>query len=377
MGFDKATSAAAAGGVTTVVDMPLSSTPVITRLHTLQKKRKAAEGKLWVDCGFYGGVTPDNTTQIKPLISAGVMGLKAFLAQPQTTDFPNFTETELRKTLPLIASHDVPLLVHAEIRSRTQKPSEQLHSIHTYSQYLSSQPRSWENRAVHRVIRLARETPARLHIVHLSSTDTLPALRDARHTGLPLTLETCPHYLYFCAEEIANGDARFKCSPPIREAENREKLWEGLKMGDIDFIASGHSPYPPEQQKTIDADFHRAHSGIPAIELSLSIVWTAARQRGFTLQDVAKWMAANPAKFIDMGQKKGKIAPGYDADLIVFDAEKRFTVTPETTPQSTPYSGHTLSGVVEKTYLSGKKIYDCGHFADKPSGEVLLNDHFR
>lgn len=386
-GFETATRAAAAGGITTLIDMPLNSSPVTTTPQALQKKLKAAKNKLWVDCGFYGGLIPGNAEQIDTLLSAGVLALKAFLIHSGIDDFPSISDTELRAGMPVLAKNNLPLLVHAEIYSNHSFKNGQTENHfpgkndngdeHCYQTYLRSRPKTWENRAIHRMIRMAREYQCQVHIVHLSSSDTLPALREARQNGVSMTVETCPHYLFFAAEDIPQGDTRFKCAPPIREAENREKLWQGLKEGVIDFIASDHSPCPPEMKLPEQGDFLRAWGGISSLQFTLPIVWTAARQRGFSIQDVIKWLCTRPAEVMGLQNHKGAIAPGFDADLIIFDPDKSFVVQPAIIlhrHKITPYEGHTLTGVVEKTFLRGQKIYDDGLFGEKPTGTILLRN---
>jgi allantoinase len=384
-GFETATRAAAAGGITTLVDMPLNSSPVTTTPQALQKKLKAAKNKLWVDCGFYGGLIPGNTEQIDPLLCAGVLGIKAFLIHSGIEDFPNVSDTELRMAMPVLANNKMPLLVHAEIFSNHSFKNGQTENhfpgknenedARCYQAYLRSRPNTWENRAIHRMIRMAKEYRCPVHIVHLSSSDTLPALSEARQNSVKITVETCPHYLFFAAEDIADGDTRFKCAPPIRETENREKLWQGLKDGIIDFIASDHSPCPPEMKLPHQGDFLQAWGGISSLQFSLPVVWTAAHRRGFSIQEVVKWLCRRPAEVMGLGNHKGAIAAGFDADLIVFHPDKRLTVQASMNHHRhkiTPYEGHSLLGFVEKTYLRGQKIYDGGQFGEKPAGKVLL-----
>jgi allantoinase len=369
-GFETATKSAAAGGITSLVEMPLNSSPVTTTVDAFQKKIDTAKGKLFVDCGFYGGVIPGNSSHIQPLIDAGVRGFKAFLIHSGIDDFPNTSESDLRAAMPTIAKSGLPLLVHCELQSNT--PALPHFSPSFYRAYLSCRPRQWEHDAIKLMIDLCREYNCRVHIVHLSSADELPMIRMARSEGLPLTVETCPHYLYFTAEEIPDGDTRFKCAPPIRERENRERLWDGLNEDVIDFIVSDHSPCPPELKLLNDGDFLKAWGGISSLQFGLSIVWTEARKRGFTIADVAKWMCTRPAQFV--GLKKGKLEAGYDADIVVWHPEASFVVGQSLIFQRhklTPYEGRTLQGVVERTYLRGRKIYEKGTFAE-PLGKILL-----
>jgi len=370
-GFETATRAAAAGGITTLVDMPLNSTPVTTTPAALAEKKAAAQGKLWVDCGFYAGLVPGNASALAPLLEGGVLGVKAFLVPSGLEDFPNATEADLRAALPLLARAGVPLLVHAE----RDLGAPAMRDPCRYADYLASRPRAWENAAVALLIEQARAFGAAIHIVHLSSSEAVPALAAARAEGLPVTVETCPHYLYFAAEAVADGDTRFKCAPPIREAENRERLWAALRDGIIDAVVSDHSPTLPVLKLLDAGDFQRAWGGIASLQLGLSVVWTAARARGFAWADVARWMSLAPAHLLGLADRKGQIAPGRDADLVVWNPEALFCVEPARIHHRhplTPYDGERLYGVVEMTWLRGKKVYAQGRFLDGPVGRVLV-----
>jgi allantoinase len=371
-GFETATRAAVAGGVTTLVDMPLNSTPVTTTVTALEEKRAAAHHKLWVDCGFYAGLIPDNSRAFAPLLRAGVLGGKAFLIHSGIDDFPNATEADLRAAMPILAGHGLPLLVHAELQKSESAPSVDARS---YQAYLASRPRAWENEAIALMIRLCRDYDCRVHIVHLSSAEAISMLQHARAEGLPVTVETCPHYLFFSAEEIADGDTRFKCAPPIRERENREGLWQALQAGAIDFIASDHSPCPPELKLPEIGDFQRAWGGIASLQLTLPVIWTAARSRGHLLPVLAQWLSHRPAKFLGLHRHKGEIAPGHDADLVIWNPEATFTVTAEMIHHRhkiTPYEGRQLYGVVEMTFLRGRKVFENDRFVGGPSGNIIL-----
>ncbi|MCA9742414.1 allantoinase AllB [candidate division KSB1 bacterium] len=373
-GFTTTTRAAAAGGVTTLVDMPINGETVSTKVHAIKQKQHAAKGNLWVDCGFYGGVVPSNKEQLEPLIAEGVLGLKAHMIDSHRPEFPRIDEKRLRRVLEMLARYDIPLLVHAEMRQAIHNEQNGVaETMYAYPQFLASRPRAWENRAVHRLVRLARETQTHIHIVHLSSADTIPALREARQAGVPLTIETCPHYLFFAAEQIRDGDTRFKCLPPIREQENRELLWQALHEGVIDFVASDHAPV--ERPASVEiSDFLQAPAGFPSLQLTLPAIWTAAKKRGIGIQQVVSWLSTRPAAFIGLGAQKGKIAPGYDADLVIFDTEKSIHIPREMMAQSeqaTPYEGQTLQGEIIATYLRGEKIYERGHFASAPKGRIL------
>ncbi len=370
-GFETATRAAAAGGITTLVDMPLNSSPVTTTAASFRQKSSAARGKLRVDVGLYAGLVPGNASEVGPLADAGVLGIKAFLIDSGIEEFPPATEREIRAAMPAIAARKLPLLVHCELGGATPRAAQDPRS---YRDYLASRPRAWEQDAIALMISLCREYRCPTHIVHLSSADALPALSDARAEGLPLTVETCPHYLTFCAEEIADGDTRLKCAPPIRERENRERLWEGLREGIIDGIVSDHSPAPPELKCTDTGDFTQAWGGIASLQYGLPIVWTEARRRGFQYEDIVRWMSAFPARLAGLGGHKGRIAPGFDADLVVWDPDGVVTVTPDATHHRhamTPYDGKTFTGAVATTYLRGRPVYHGGVFPGDPSGALV------
>jgi allantoinase len=370
-GFDTATRAAASGGITTLVDMPLNCIPVTTSVAALDAKLAATPNQLWVDCGFYGGVVPGNTDQLAPLIAAGVLGFKAFLTHSGIDDFPNVTEADLRLAMPILARHNIPLLVHAELESPVDVAGEP----NQYGTYLASRPGQWEIDAIALMIRLARETGCPTHIVHLSCADALPILAEARATGVPITVETCPHYLCLEAETIPAGQTQFKCAPPIREADNRNRLWQGLKDGIIDFVISDHSPCVPELKKLDTGDFMEAWGGIASLQLGLRLVWTECQRRGFSLVDLTRWMSREPARRVGLGDRKGRLAPGYDADLIVWNPTAADTVAAETLLHRhpvTPYLGHTLYGVVEQTILRGRPVLRHHQWTTPPFGQPIL-----
>ncbi|MBW4891843.1 allantoinase AllB [Mucilaginibacter sp. HMF5004] len=373
-GFNTATKAAIAGGLTTLVDMPLNSAPVTTTVGAYNLKLSAAKQQLHTNVGFWGGIIPGNTKQIKPLIKKGVLGFKAFLTHSGIDDFPNATEDDLRKAMPIIAKYDLPLLVHCEMTDDFKLPNPDPQS---YADYLASRPKYWEDRAVNLMIRLCEEFKCRVHIVHLSSANSIDAIKIAKKKGLPLTVETGQHYLYFNAEDIRNGKTQFKCAPPIRQKANNDKLWDALKAGIIDFVATDHSPAPPALKEIESGDFTKAWGGIASLQFALPVLWTAAKQRGFTPADVAKWLSEEPAKFIGKGGRKGKIAKGYDADLVIWDAEKSFKLREEMIEHKhkiTPYLAETLFGVVEQTYIAGVKVFDKGEFTLNKGKAILANE---
>jgi allantoinase len=376
-GFATATRAAAAGGVTTLVDMPLNSIPPTTTLAGFGEKLAAARGQCRIDTAFWGGVIPGNTRELKPLLDAGVRGFKCFLIHSGVDEFPHVTEPDLLEAMPELAAHDSVLLVHAELPEPIENAAEELKgaSAQAYQTFLKSRPRASENKAVELMIRLCRQTGARVHIVHHSSSDVLPLLKAARAEGLPLTVETCPHYLTFAAEEIPDGATHFKCCPPVRERENREKLWEALAEGVIDMIVSDHSPCTPNLKLRETGDFLEAWGGIATLQFSLPVIWTQANKRGFGLLELSRWMSAAPARLAGLDKRKGKLEKGFDADIVIWHPEKEFEVVPEIIQfknKLTPYEGMNLRGVVEATFVRGRKVYERGQFSEDAIGELLV-----
>jgi allantoinase len=364
-GFETATSAAAAGGVTTLVDMPLNSIPATTTREALRVKRASAAGKCAVDVRLWGGVVPGNAAELPGLLEDGVPGFKCFLVPSGVDEFQHVGEADLREAMPVLARHGSVLLVHAELPGPIEAAAGVWdgagpEGLREYGRYLRSRPDAAEVAAVDLMIRLCRETGCRVHIVHVASAEVLPLLRAAREEGLPITAETCPHYLTFAAEEIPDGGVAFKCAPPVRSRENRERLWEALREGLLDLVASDHSPCPPGMKKIATGDFREAWGGIASLQVSLPAVWTGARERGFTISDVAEWMCAAPARLAGLTGRKGALAPGYDADLVVWDPEASFEVDPARLRHRhkiTPYAGRTLHGVVRRTLARGEDVF--------------------
>jgi allantoinase len=373
-GFEAATRAAAAGGVTTLVDMPLNSSPVTTTIDALQAKLASARNTMHVDCGFHAGLVPSNADRLKPLLSSGVLGIKAFMIHSGIDEFPATTESDFRTAMPIIAESGLPLLVHAEL-SKGNQPAGMVNA-RSYQEYLRSRPRQWENDGIALMIRLCKEYRCRVHIVHVSSSEAIAMLRDAKEAGLPVTAETCPHYLFFNAEDVADGDTTLKCAPPIRERENNEKLWDALKAGVLDVVASDHSPCPPDMKMLSEGDFARSWGGIASLQLGLSIMWTSGRRRGISLEDLSRMMSTRPARLVGLDTRKGEIAEGFDADLVIWNPEESFEVRSSMIHHRhklTPYEGQSLFGKVESTFLRGKKIFDKGRLAS-PSGNVVLKE---
>jgi len=371
-GFASATRAAAAGGVTTIFDMPLNSIPPTTSVAALEAKRAAADGQCAVDVGFWGGVVPGNAGEIAAMSARGVRGFKCFLAPSGVEEFPAVGEADLRAALPSLAESGAVLLVHAEDGAHL---GECAAGTRDYGAYLASRPPAAEGSAIALLVRLAGEFRTPIHVVHLSAADALPQLERAHAEGWPLTAETCPHYLYFDAEAIPPGATEFKCAPPIRGRENRERLWKALGEGLIAMVVSDHSPSPPEGKRRESGDFARAWGGISSLELALPAVWSAARRRGVNVASLAEWMGAGPAGLAGLAGRKGALAPGADADFVVWRPEEPFEVRPDTLHHRhklTPYAGRTLFGRVEATFLRGEKIYEMGRFVGPPRGEILL-----
>jgi len=374
-GFECATRAAAAGGITTVVDMPLNCDPVTIGAEALKEKIKHMRDRLWVDVGLWGGATPGSLDKLPALINAGVLGVKSFLIDSGLPDFPPMDGESLIEAVEIIAKAQIPYLIHAELNRSIGAPPIEITG--DYRTFLNSRPRKWENDAIDLLIGLARKHHCKIHIVHLSSSDRLNELRLAKNEGVPITVETCPHYLTISAATISAGKTLYKCCPPIREESNKEKLWEGLKNGTIDYIASDHSPCTPALKYMQEGDMARAWGGISSLQLSLPLIWTEARKRNIPVELVAQWMSSRPAECAGLKNKKGEIAKGRDADLVVWDPQEKFQVTRNMLyhrHQETPYLGRTLYGVVHKTFLRGFKIYDHGRFSHKGLGEVLLKE---
>ncbi|MAZ89933.1 MAG: allantoinase AllB [Cellvibrionaceae bacterium] len=379
-GFNTATSAAAAGGITTVVDMPLNCSPVTCTADALQQKLDSLENKLWIDCGFWGGVVPDHIDDLDALLKAGVLGVKSFTIHSGIDEFPQVEASDIARAIPILAKYDVPYLIHAELEN-DQQPSAEIGA--SYQSFLASRPRSWENDAIDMMIdqlEQARDNGVngRVHIVHLSSADAIEAIEKARASGLQLTTETCPHYLTLFAESIPDGKTLYKCCPPIREDENRQRLWQGLADNSIDFIVSDHSPCTPELKHLDSGDIEKAWGGISSLQFGLAIIWTEAQKQGYTLEQVIDWMATRPAEFAGLGQQKGKIAVGYHADLVVFDDSCQYTIKAEDIMyrnKITPYEGKEVCGVVKQTYLRGQPIFSDGAMIGSPLGEPILHTH--
>jgi allantoinase len=373
-GFETATRAAAAGGYTFLVDMPLNCLPATTTVAALEAKRAAAQGRCRVDWAAWGGVVQDNERDIEALAAAGVPGFKCFLIHPGLDGFTMVTERQLRSALPAVSRTGLPLLVHAELPGPIDAATENLANADwkRYSTYLRSRPEEAELTAIRLLLSLCREFDFRLHIVHLSAGSALPELKIARSQGLAVSVETCPHYLHLTSEKIKDGTTVSKCAPPIRSRENREKLWQGLADGVIDLVVTDHSPCLPAMKELDEGNFRTAWGGISSLSVALPLMWTEARERGFTLLKIARWMAEGPARLAGCHLRKGRIAPGFDADFVIFDPDSKFVVTEKRLhyrhPLS-PYMGEELLGIVEATYLRGRPVFVNGEFPGKAMGQ--------
>ncbi|MFH8991535.1 allantoinase AllB [Streptomyces sp. NPDC017940] len=368
-GFWTATRAAAAGGITTLVDMPLNSLPPTTSVAALRTKQDVAAAKAHIDVGFWGGALPDNVKDLRPLHDAGVFGFKCFLSPSGVEEFPELTQEQLAVAMGEIAGFGGLLIVHAEDPHELAAASAAGKGGPRYADFLDTRPRVSEDTAIEGLIALAKRVGARVHVLHLSSSNALPLIAAAKREGVAITVETCPHYLTLTAEEVPDGASEFKCCPPIREAANQDLLWQALADGTIDCVVTDHSPSTADLKT---ADFATAWGGISGLQLSLPAVWSAARARGYGLEDVVRWMSTHTARLVGLEQK-GAIEAGRDADFAVLAPDETFTVDParlQHRNRVTAYAGKTLSGVVKSTWLRGQRIVSDGEFTE-PAGRLL------
>jgi allantoinase len=374
-GFGTATRAAAAGGVTTLVDMPLNCVPETIDVAGLEAKRQAAKEKAWVDWAAWGGVVRGNADAIEPLVRAGVPGFKCFLIHSGIEGFAWVNEADLRLALEKLRGTGLPLLAHAEVSGPVDEATRELNAARAdwrrYSTYLTSRPDTAEIEAIKLLIGLAEDFGTPIHIVHLSSAEAVPLLLEARKRGVPVSVETCVHYLWFAAEKIPDGATECKCAPPIREAANREALWRALEQGVIDMVATDHSPCPPAMKRREEGRWDLAWGGIASLGLALPVMWTAMGQRGIGLERVGAWMASAPARLAGMTGRKGVIGQDADADFVIFDPDAEWTVTPEDLHfryQISPYLGARLRGRVRETWLRGAPVFRDGEFVGPARG---------
>ena len=378
-GFDTATKAAAFGGISTVVDMPLNSTPVVTTVAALQEKLAHTTDKLHVNCGFWGGIVGNEavekgTHELKELLDAGCLGVKAFLIDSGLKEFPNATLAALDTAMPILAEKGVPLLVHCEWAMPLEGENDLANNPTSYATYLASRPKEWENEAIRQVLHLCQKHHCPTHIVHLSSAEALPFIRQAQEAGAPVTVETCPHYLYFDAESIPDGSTLHKCAPPIREANNNLLLKYAIRDGDIVILGSDHSPAPPALKALESGSFKEAWGGIAGLQFLLPVSWTALKEH-LTLSQFIPLLTSTPASLIGLEKTKGKIAQGYDADLVVWQPEASFEVVEEMVHhrhKGSPYSGNTLFGQVTDTMIAGKWVVKGGEWLQGNCGAIVL-----
>jgi allantoinase len=377
-GFATATHAAARGGITTIVDMPLNSLPPTTTVPAFEEKLAAASGQLAIDVGFWGGVVPGNHADLDKLVRRGVLGFKCFLIDSGVPEFGWVQRQHLEKALPILRDAGVPLLTHAELAGPCDEAEAEVRELHidprTYRYHVASRPKRAEDEAVRMMIDLSKKTKAHVHIVHHSSSTALPELVKARADGVKITVETCPHYLSFAAEDIPDGATHFKCTPPIRERDNNEALWDALAAGVIDMVVSDHSPCTAALKRLDIGDFSSAWGGIASLQLTLPATWTGMRARNLSVAGLADRMAMMPAKLAGL-RRKGRIAKGYDADFCVFDPDARFVVENEAMAfknKITPYAGKELFGVVRSTWLRGEQVYKRGSDECRRNGRTLL-----
>ncbi len=371
-GFESATRAAAAGGVTTIVDMPLNSIPPTTSVRHLEEKIAALEGKCHVDVGLWGGSIPGNSGELRSMLAAGALGFKCFLVDSAVEEFPHVDAAELEAAMKALRGTGAPLLVHAELAGPIESATPAGTPV-SYRHYLESRPAAAEVEAIELVARICGITGARAHIVHLSAAQGLEVIRKARTSGALISAETTPHYLHLHSASIPDGATEYKCAPPIRGAANRERIWAGLAEGIIAMIVSDHSPCAPELKQQERGDFAAAWGGISSVQFLLPVVWTEARERGHELMALSRWLSAAPSELAGLDDRKGRLATGLDADLVVWSPEETFTVTADAIHHRhklTPYLGETLHGVVKQTWVRGVRVHADGTFGP-PSGRWL------
>ena len=371
-GFNSATKAAALGGATTLIEMPLNANPVTTNIKAFEQKKQASKNKLHVNCGFYGGAIPGNEKDIEPLIKAGIFGIKGFLTHSGIDEFPNVTKGDLEKIAPILAKYDVPLLLHCEFGEEKNIPQVEPKS---YRAYLASRPTEWELNALRITQDIQEKYSIKTHIVHLSAAKGLQSINYHRKQTKKLTVETCPHYLYFTAEDIPDASPIYKCAPPIREKENNDALWEGILNDEFDFLASDHSPAPPEMKKLKDGNLFEAWGGIAGLQFTLPVVWTAGQKKGLTLEKLIPLLTINPAKFLGLDYKKGLLKKDFDADITVWNDTEEFTVTKNSIAhkhKATPYMDHVLKGKIIHTFVNGIQVVKNKELNTLNAGKLLL-----
>ncbi len=373
-GFNTATQAAAAGGITTVIDMPLNCIPVTTTIDAVEAKKSCLKDQIWVDIGFHGGVIPGNENQLEPMMAAGINSFKAFMIDSGVEEFPASDTNTLDKAMPILASGDATLLVHAELDTCNEEFKVQ--DKKSYQEFLASRPDSWEVNAIEEIIRLSEKHSCKVHIVHLSSAKALDLIKSARNKGIKITAETCPHYLTLSSDTIPDGDGRYKCCPPIRNNDNQESLWQALSDGTIDFIVSDHSPCTPALKKLEEQNLWEAWGGISSLQFGLSLIWNQLKLNNLSISHLVKWMCERPAFLVGLESSKGKIQAGYQADFVIWDPEAKHTIDKNDIlykNKISAYEQHTVFGVVEQTILNGEIVYNKNtiNFTKSPKGKYL------
>jgi allantoinase len=373
-GFNTATQAAAAGGITTVVDMPLNCIPVTTSVDAVNIKKSCLSEQIWVDIGFHGGVIPENIDELQAMIDMGINSFKAFMIDSGVDEFPASDTKTLDSAMPILAQGNATLLVHAELESPDCEfiPDD----FSSYQEFLDSRPDDWEVNAINEIIRLSKKHNCKVHIVHLSSAKALKLINKAQQGGIKITAETCPHYLTLDSESIPDGDGRFKCCPPIRNISNQDDLWQGLESNIVSFIVSDHSPCTPALKKLEEQNLWEAWGGISSLQFGLSLIWTAIQKRGYNINHLVKWMCERPARLVNLDQIKGKIQKGFQADFVVWNPEATHTIKKSDIlfkNKMSAYEEHLVQGVVEQTILRGEIIYDKNktNFTGKTKGRYL------
>ncbi|WP_255154680.1 allantoinase AllB [Ferruginibacter sp. HRS2-29] len=372
-GFDTATQAAAAGGITTIIDMPLNADPVTVSADKLKQKLEASAGKLNVNVGFYGGLVPGNVDELEGLMNEGVLGIKCFLTHSGIDEFPNVTRSDMEQAMPLIAKYGIPLLAHCELYDTPVET--RLETIPgNYREYLASRPKKWENDAVGLMISLCEEYDCKTHIVHVSSAEALDSIAAAKKAGLPLTAETCPHYIFFNAGSIPDNDTLYKCAPPIREAANNQLLKAALVNGTLDFLATDHSPAPPSVKELDTGNLLKAWGGIAGLQFLLTSGYSAMKDTA-TLEQFIPMLTEKPAIFLGINDRKGYLKKGYDADMVVWHPEEESLIREEDIlhrHKASPYVGKTLTGVIKETIVNGFSVYKNNTIIHKNAGRWLL-----
>lgn len=371
-GFETATQSASFGGITTLVDMPLNCSPVTVTEDALLEKLNALKNKIYVDCAYWGGVIPESLESLSDLLDAGVMGVKSFMIHSGLDEFPHVSVSHIKQAMPLLKKAGLPYLIHAELDSGE---AAQVNITDRYQEFLDSRPHSFETNAIRHLIELSSESDCRVHIVHLSSAEAIPMIAEARKSQVPISVETCPHYLCLESEAIKDGETIFKCCPPIREHSNRMALWQALRDGHIDMIVSDHSPCTPDLKLLDTGDLNKAWGGISSLQFSVSLVFTEASKQGFSLGDVVRWMSENPAKFLGLDHRKGFLKAGADADFVIFDPSEKYIIEPHMVlhrNKQTPYEKFEVLGRAQATYLRGEMVYQKDKPFNTPTGKSIL-----